>query len=195
MQLKYSSGVDYLYFIIGFIGGIFSGVGWPGLNILYGKVVDHFVQFEIDRNNAIKHNETITEIVSEFSRKTNIMAAIMVCITVVFILGNYTAIHCFQMFALRQMRQIKKLYFQSILKQEVAWFDGQNSGEFASRISSDFKKFEGAINENLGLLLYYLSTSALNLIIGLVFGWKLSLVIIAMSPIIGISSFIMTRVS
>lgn len=62
-------------------------------------------------------------------------------------------------------------------------------------VYSDFKKFESGINENLGLLIYNISCSLQNVVIGLVFGWKLSLVIIAMSPIIAVSSFGMTWVS
>lgn len=202
------------------MGAIFSGVGWPGLNILFGKVVHSFVEYEKNRASHGNDSAEVEIITEEFRAETYLYGGIMAAITVLYIIGNYTAIHSFQMFALRLMREIKKRYFASILKQEIAWFDTQNSGEFASRISrycglftfkkhqqrfhqlflsllvySDFKKFESGINENLGLLIYNISCSLQNVVIGLVFGWKLSLVIIAMSPIIAVSSFGMTWVS
>src|SRR5699024_7573097 len=124
-----------IYFFVGIIGAIFSGVGWPGLNIFFGKVVHRFVTYEKDRDNATNSGQSTETITAEFLNETYMMGAYMAIIAVVYVAANYTSIHCFQMFALRQMREIKKRYFASILKQEVAWFDRQNSGEFASRIS------------------------------------------------------------
>lgn len=135
LQLKYASTVDCVYFSIGIVGAIFSGVGWPGLNVLFGKVVHAFVQFEKNRASHANDTSQVETITEEFLGETYLYGGIMAAITVLYIIGNYTAIHCFQMFALRLMREIKKRYFASILKQEIAWYDRQNSGEFASRIS------------------------------------------------------------
>lgn len=115
-QLKYASTIDCVYFSIGIVGAIFSGVGWPGLNVLFGKVVHAFVQFEKNRANA--NNTADVDVITEkFLAETYLYGAIMAAITVLYIIGNYTSIHCFQMFALRLMREIKKRYFASILKQ------------------------------------------------------------------------------
>lgn len=134
-QLKYASTTDCVYFSVGIVGAIFSGVGWPGLNILFGKVVHSFVEYEKNRASHGNDSAEVEIITEEFRAETYLYGGIMAAITVLYIIGNYTAIHCFQMFALRLMREIKKRYFASILKQEIAWFDTQNSGEFASRIS------------------------------------------------------------
>ena len=120
---------------LGFLAAIFGGVGWPGLNIFYGKVVDRFVKFERDRDNATSHHQPTEQIVSDFLSDVYVMAGIMASIAAIYVIGNYVAIHCFQLFSLRQSREIKKRYFWSILKQEIAWYDCQSSGEFASRIS------------------------------------------------------------
>lgn len=61
--------------------------------------------------------------------------------------------------------------------------------------NSDFKKFENGFNENLGLLIYNVVGAAMNLIIGFWYGWKLSLAIVAMAPLIVITSFVMTKVN
>ena len=134
-QLKYASRTDCIYFCIGIVGAIFSGVGWPGLNVLFGKVVHSFVQYERDRANHANDSAVVESLTEEFLAETYLYGGLMAVITVLYIVSNYTSIHCFQMFALRLMRRIKKRYFASILRQEVAWFDRQNSGEFASRIS------------------------------------------------------------
>lgn len=124
------------------------------MTILFGNVVDVFVDFEVAYGNATANGLPTDDLVTEFMSQIYLLSGLLLVVMAVFILGNYANIHCFQMFSLRQMSEIKKRYFASILKQEVAWYDRQSSGEFASRISSDFKKFESGINENLGLLIY-----------------------------------------
>lgn len=133
--MKYSTTADYFYVFLGILGSTVTGFAWPALTILFGYVVDVFVEFEIAHDNATNHHLPTEEIVSSFMLDIYKLCGLMLLVMVAFISGNYTNIHCFQMFALRQMNEIKKRYFLSILKQEVAWYDRQSSGEFASRIS------------------------------------------------------------
>ena len=60
--------------------------------------------------------------------------------------------------------------------------------------NSDFKKFENGLNENLGLLVYNISTASVNLSIAFVYGWKLALVMLAISPVMLIGSVLTTKV-
>lgn len=109
------------------------------------------------------------------------------------IFSNLLAMSSFQFFALRRMRTIKRLYLEGILQQEVAWFDRQASGEFASRISGDFKKFEAGINENLAMLIFHFSSIFTCLAVGLFYGWKLSLAILVLTPIKITSSILCSK--
>ena len=195
IQVKYSTTADYVYLLIGILSSVAAGFGWPLITIQFGGLVDVFVDFEVAHDNATNSGQSTEQIEKDFMSTIYLISGLTFAIMAFFIVSNGISIQCFQMFALRQMNAIKKLYFASILKQEIAWYDRQSSGEFASRISSDFKKFESGINENLGLLIYNISSVVVNLIVGLMFGWKLSLVISSMAPIIGLSSYVMTRVS
>ena len=59
---------------------------------------------------------------------------------------------------------------------------------------SDFKKFENGLNENLGLLFFNITSAIIDLVVGFVYGWKLSLVILAVSPLMILSAVLMTKV-
>lgn len=59
---------------------------------------------------------------------------------------------------------------------------------------SDFKKIEAGLNESLGMLIDNMLAAIFNLIFGLIYGWKLSLVILAMSPLMILAAFFMTKV-
>lgn len=178
--------------MLGIIGSLIAGIGWPMLTAIFGDVVDVFVDFESKRNAA---NETVdvAELERVFMNDVYKYSALMFTVGFVYCLGNYLTIFCFQLFSLRQMRIIKRRYFDSLLRQEVAWHDNKSSGEFASKLSSDFKKFESGINENLGLLIYNIAAALVNLAVGLAYGWKLSLVILSGTPIVALTSYVTTR--
>lgn len=155
-QMKFATTADYFYVLMGILGACVTGVGWPCGTIIFGNMVDVFVDFERQHDNATAAGESTAQIEADFMGLNYMYAGLMLAVMVshapthspplpslfhlsllqaIFIVGNYITIHCFQIFALRQTGAIKKRYFQSILKQEVAWYDRQNSGEFASRIS------------------------------------------------------------
>ena len=117
---------------------ILTGLSWSIFNIIFGKVVDIFVIFERIHNNVTNNtSNTISsdDLVQNFMYEIFFYSGFTVALCVWHIIGNFSIIYCFQMFALSRMRVIKKKYFESILKQEIAWIDTKNSGEFASRIS------------------------------------------------------------
>ena len=122
--------------MIGIIGSLIAGVNWPILNILFGFVVDVFVDFEIDRQNLNSTDVGAKEqLISDFMNQVYIFAGGTFGIFVLFSIGNFMTLSAFQIFSMRMVKRVKEAYFRSILTQEVAWFDRQNSGEFASRIS------------------------------------------------------------
>lgn len=168
---------------------------WPLLNIYFAEVVNIFAKFEgdwaVNKGNASKENE----LRDNFLHEVYMNSLALSIITAGFIVGGFVMLTTFQRFSLRLMRLLKQKYFTSILAQEVAWHDEQNSGEFASKITSDFKKLESGVNENLGLFLQNIMCFFFNLIIGLVKGWKLALITIAFTPITGIVGAVVAKVS
>ena len=58
-----------------------------------------------------------------------------VFITIGVFISGYFQIALMQMAAERQVNRIRKLYFQSVLRQEIGWFDCTPSGELATRLN------------------------------------------------------------
>ena len=133
-QLKYASGADYVCIGIGILGSFIAGFNWPVLTILFGDVVDIFIEFE-RKYNTIQNETERSELLTSFMKQVYLYSGYSLANCAVFILGNFLTIYFFQMFAMRIVKRIKQKYFDSILRQEIAWFDKQNSGEFASRIA------------------------------------------------------------
>lgn len=95
-----------------------------------GSIIDAFVQYEL------KSNETDDRERSAFLRQVFFYSGLQLLDSLLYAMCLVCILYGFQMFALRQVNAYKRHYLQSILRQEIAWFDqGTASGEFASTIA------------------------------------------------------------
>ncbi|XP_023932082.1 multidrug resistance protein 1A isoform X3 [Lingula anatina] len=92
----------------------------------------------------------------------------------------------------RQAHTIRLAFFRSVLHQEIGWFDTHEPGELNTRMSDDISKIAAGINEKLGQFFQGIAAALASLILAFVKGWLLTLVVLAVSPLIILASGIMT---
>ncbi|GLJ10640.1 hypothetical protein SUGI_0132270 [Cryptomeria japonica] len=80
--------------------------------------------------------------------------------------------------------RVRERLFQSILKQEVAWFDQEENGRgvLMSRLSADCTILRAVLGDRFSVLLMGVSSTATALIICMALNWKLTLLAIALTP-------------
>ncbi|XP_071320644.1 bile salt export pump-like [Trachinotus anak] len=105
----------------------------------------------------------------------------------VFLLG-YFQISLWVTAAARQIQVIRKSYFSKVMRMEIGWFDCTSVGELNTRMSDDINKINDAIADQVAIFLQRFTTFVCGFCIGFVKGWKLTLVIVAASPLIGIGA-------
>ncbi|XP_031707885.1 bile salt export pump [Anarrhichthys ocellatus] len=108
----------------------------------------------------------------------------------VFLLG-YFQISLWVTTAARQIQVIRKMYFSKVMRMEIGWFDCTSVGELNTRMSDDINKINDAIADQVAIFLQRFTTFVCGFCIGFVKGWKLTLVIVAASPLIGIGAGLM----
>uniref|UniRef100_A0A3P9IED0 Bile salt export pump n=1 Tax=Oryzias latipes TaxID=8090 RepID=A0A3P9IED0_ORYLA len=108
----------------------------------------------------------------------------------VFLLG-YFQISLWVTAAARQIQLIRKLYFSKVMRMEIGWFDCTSVGELNTRLSDDINKINDAIADQVSIFVQRFTTFVCGFCIGFVKGWKLTLVIVAASPLIGIGAGLM----
>ncbi|KAL7120608.1 hypothetical protein ACP275_02G132300 [Erythranthe tilingii] len=92
----------------------------------------------------------------------------------------------------RQSARIRSLYLQTILQQEIAYFDQEvSTGEVIERMSSDTILIQDAIGEKVGNFVQVVSSFLGGFVIAFVKGWLLTLVMLISIPLIVISSGVM----
>uniref|UniRef100_A0AAQ4QN81 Bile salt export pump n=1 Tax=Gasterosteus aculeatus aculeatus TaxID=481459 RepID=A0AAQ4QN81_GASAC len=108
----------------------------------------------------------------------------------VFLLG-YFQISMWVKSAARQIQLIRKMYFSKVMRMEIGWFDCTSVGELNTRMSDDINKINDAIADQVAIFLQRFTTFVCGFSVGFVKGWKLTLVIVAASPLIGVGAGLM----
>ncbi|XP_066365592.1 ABC transporter B family member 9-like [Miscanthus floridulus] len=89
------------------------------------------------------------------------------------------------------IERIRALTFQSIVHQEVAWFDypENSSGALNGRLCIDALNVRRLVGDNLALLVQSTATLICGIVIAMVADWKLSLVILFVIPLVGLQGY------
>uniref|UniRef100_A0A3Q2C7V3 ATP-binding cassette, sub-family B (MDR/TAP), member 4 n=1 Tax=Cyprinodon variegatus TaxID=28743 RepID=A0A3Q2C7V3_CYPVA len=105
----------------------------------------------------------------------------------------YLQVSLWTLAAGRQVKRIRKLFFHRIMQQDIGWFDVNETGELNTRLTDDVYKIQEGIGDKVGMLIQSFSSFIAAFIIGFTKGWKLTLVILAVSPALGISAALFSK--
>ncbi|EFJ10214.1 hypothetical protein SELMODRAFT_184079 [Selaginella moellendorffii] len=95
----------------------------------------------------------------------------------------------------RLIRRVRKRSFESVVRQEIAWFDdpSNSSGAISSRLSVDAAHVKSMVGDSLSLLLQNLASLIAGLVIAFTANWILSLVVLALIPLLGAQGVVQTK--
>ncbi|XP_071977907.1 bile salt export pump-like isoform X2 [Engystomops pustulosus] len=208
---RFASCSDNWLMVFGGLAAVMNGAAPPCMLLVFGAMVDSFILYDVELqelqdpnktciNNTImwingsyhiESNETIScgllDIEKEMTRFASYYGGIGCA---VLILG-YIQISFWVTAAARQIQRIRKLYFRKVMRMEIGWFDCTSVGELNSRMSDDINKINDAIADQVGMFVQRFTTFIFGFLLGFVNGWKLTLVITAVSPLIGVGAALM----
>ncbi|NWI20704.1 ABCBB protein, partial [Crypturellus soui] len=207
--LQFSSSMEILMMIVGSFCAVLHGVAQPGMLLVFGAMADTFIEYDIEMqelkdpsktcvNNTIvwingttHQNEKnasircgLLDIEQEMTKFAGYYAGIGCAVLVL----GYLQICFWVMAAARQIQKIRKAYFRKVMRMDIGWFDCTSVGELNTRISDDINKINEAIADQVAVFIQRFTTFVSGFLLGFVSGWKLTLVIIAVSPLIGIGA-------
>lgn len=131
----------------------------------------------------LNFNGTFQDAQETFINSSYNLCMIVILFGVTRFVALYLALLFFSRAAANQAKRVKILFFRSLLRQEVAWFERNRTGDFAIRITSDLSKFEDGIGEKIALCLNALFAWMSSLISSFYYGWELTLVCLVLVPL------------
>jgi len=97
---------------------------------------------------------------------------------------------CITISSNRISNRLRVNYFQKILRQDVGYFDTVSAGELNTRLFEDIRKIAKGIGSPLTMATQGLLQFLGGIIIAFIYGWKMSLVIMATFPIIAFTGYL-----
>ncbi|XP_022083016.1 multidrug resistance protein 1A-like isoform X3 [Acanthaster planci] len=192
---RFASALDILITLCAVGFSIAQGVSFPLLLLYFGDITDAFIGSgnlggSLPANTTVPPGFYEDQFLNEIVRFCAIYAILGGAMMVV----AYFSHSLWNTTASRQMFKIRQRFFAAILRQEIGWFDTHESGELNTRLSDDVQKIKDGIGDKVGQTLYLLTVFVAGLVLGFVKSWKLTLVILAISPLVILSAGIMTKV-
>ncbi|XP_069637414.1 bile salt export pump isoform X2 [Haliaeetus albicilla] len=206
---RFSSPMEILMMAAGSFCAIVHGAAQPAVLLVFGAMADTFIEYDIEMqelkdpgktcvnntivwiNGTIHQNEKnatiicgLLDIEQEMTKFAGYYAGIGCAILVL----GYLQICFWVMAAARQIQKIRKAYFRKVMRMDIGWFDCTSVGELNTRISDDVNKINEAIADQVAIFIQRLTTFVCGFLLGFVSGWKLTLVIIAVSPLLGVGA-------
>ncbi|XP_074949474.1 bile salt export pump isoform X4 [Phalacrocorax aristotelis] len=206
---RFSSSVEILMMVLGSFCAIVHGAAQPAVLLVFGAMADTFIEYDIEMqelkdpgktcvnntivwiNGTIHQNEKNTtvrcgllDIEQEMTKFASYYAGIGCAVLVL----GYLQICFWVLAAARQIQKIRKAYFRKVMRMDIGWFDCTSVGELNTRISDDVNKINEAIADQVPIFIQRLTTFVCGFLLGFVSGWKLTLVIIAVSPLLGVGA-------
>uniref|UniRef100_A0A672TGR9 Bile salt export pump n=1 Tax=Strigops habroptila TaxID=2489341 RepID=A0A672TGR9_STRHB len=198
-----------LMMVVGGFCAIVHGAAQPAVLLVFGAMADTFIEYDIEMqelkdpdktcvnntivwiNGTIHQNEKnatircgLLDIEQEMTKFAGYYGGIGCAILVL----GYLQICLWVVAAARQIQKIRKAYFRKVMRMDIGWFDCTSVGELNTRITDDVNKINEAIADQVAIFIQRLTTFVCGFLLGFVSGWKLTLVIIAVSPLIGIGA-------
>ncbi|NXX42987.1 MDR1 protein, partial [Tricholaema leucomelas] len=189
-QFRYASWTDTLLMVLGTLLAVVHGSSLPIAMIIFGDMTDSFVA---SGNTSLTNLTNLTEDFT-FSPFPFRYAYYYSGIAAGVLLAAYIQTSFWTLAAGRQIKKIREKFFHAIMRQEIGWFDVNDAGELNTRLLDDVSKINEGIGDKIGLFFQSLTTFIAGFVVGLIRGWKLTLVILAVSPVLGLSAAIWAKV-
>ncbi|XP_011362437.1 multidrug resistance protein 1 isoform X1 [Pteropus vampyrus] len=198
-MFRYSNWLDKLYMLLGTMAAIIHGAGLPLMMLVFGDMTDSFANAGQSGNTTSANitNQSMinaTDLSDNLEKEMTTYAYYYSGIGAGVLVAAYIQVSFWCLAAGRQIDKIRKQFFHAIMRQEIGWFDVHDVGELNTRLTDDVSKINEGIGDKVGIFFQSIATFFTGFIVGFTRGWKLTLVILAISPVLGLSAAMWAKI-
>ncbi|KAL5728525.1 ABC-type xenobiotic transporter [Ranunculus cassubicifolius] len=167
---KYSSKLDMILVFFGCLGALINGGSLPWYSHLFGDFV----------NKIGNDSNDLTKMMDDVQKVCLLMAGLAAIVVV----GAYMEITCWRIVGERSAQRIRTKYLRAILRQDVGFFDTEvSTGDIMHGISSDVAQIQEVMGEKMAHFVHHIFTFFCGYAVGFVRSWKVSLVVLSVTPL------------
>ncbi|POM60401.1 Multidrug resistance protein ABC Superfamily [Phytophthora palmivora] len=173
--LSFADGKDRMLMIAGTIGAAVAGMAQPLQIVLIGDVL-----------NGLNPSDSSTSIVE----KVDDAVLNYVYVAVAAMIAGFLQVACWSTTASRQVKQIRSAYMTSIVTKEIGWFDVNEPMQLSTRIIEAAVTIHEGMGRKIGDGVHSFSMAMSGVTIGLIKGWDMALILIALMPFVAYTAFL-----
>nr|QNH67930.1 ATP-binding cassette transporter subfamily B member 1-like protein X2 [Brachionus plicatilis] len=210
--LSFSDWIDRLIMIVGLAAALGAAVVYPFMFYLYGEVAKTLVNYGRDKNNSQNLNSSTNLVFNSTSGSINVIEdrcevenkeqkdydnKISEIVNYYVLLGfvtlflEYLAHVTWNSASERQINKLRNKLYETIVRQDMSFFDQASSGELNSVLNSNIESIKVGISFKVSDFVCMLSRGIACTIMALVKAWKFTIVFFALIPFMILSTALM----
>ncbi|CAK7350307.1 unnamed protein product, partial [Dovyalis caffra] len=177
-RLAYLNRPELPVLFLGTIAAAIHGVIFPVFGLLLSKAINMFYE---PPNEIRKHSK--------------FWAALYLGLGLITYAALPLQYYLFGIAGGKLIERIRSRTFERVVHQDISWFDDptNSSGAIGARLSTDASTIRRLVGDSLSLIVQNISTVLSALIIAFAANWMLSLIIVAISPLLFVQGYIQAK--
>ncbi|WCJ23196.1 ABC transporter B family member 11 [Euphorbia peplus] len=173
-RLAYLNSPEIPALFLGALAAVANGIILPIFGLMLANIIKTYYEKEV-----------------QLQKDSRFWAFMFVLLGFVSLLATPSSTYFFAVAGCRLIKRIRSMCFEKVVNMEIGWFDEPNnsSGAIGARLSTDAAAMRGLIGDTFALLIQNAATGIAGLIIAFHSNWQLSLVILAIIPLMGVSGY------
>lgn len=164
---KYTDGKEKAYMGLAVFAAAFHGSLLPLFTIIFGRIIDAFGKDDGKNLQLVGDNAKwflILAVAAFFSSTIQVRFQLIV--------------------AQRLCARMRAMFFKSLMSQDFTWYNGNDGGELTTRVANDVNVIQSGVGDKVTGAIQFISTFIVGIIIAFRFGPLLTLVILAVAPLL-----------
>uniref|UniRef100_A0A914WE06 ABC-type xenobiotic transporter n=1 Tax=Plectus sambesii TaxID=2011161 RepID=A0A914WE06_9BILA len=191
---RYASKCDWVLLAIGAICAVVSGCGMPFMAILFAQISQSFVRITqvlnagTDVTSAPSNTTALPYTMEQFNEEIVKYSLIFVGIGILMFITASLQVITFLRVCENMIHRLRADFFKAVLRQNIGWFDENQSGTLTSKLFDNIERIQEGTGDKVAQLIQQTGQFICGLIVAFVYSWKLTLIMMSLTPVMVLSS-------
>jgi ATP-binding cassette subfamily B (MDR/TAP) protein 1 len=165
--LQFADSTDTCLMGTGFCMAIISGLNQPAQLIIFGSILDSF--------NGSTRSSSI--------KMVSFLALMYLIVAIQMFITNCLQTACMSATSGRQVKRMRDVYFRSLLRQHIAYFDANDQGALATSVMERTLVIQDGLGEKLALGVQFFVSFIAGIAVAFYYVWQLALLMLGVIPV------------
>ncbi|KAH8078415.1 P-loop containing nucleoside triphosphate hydrolase protein [Cristinia sonorae] len=183
---------------VGLLAAVGAGAAQPLMSLIFGRLVQDFIRFQqnataVLQNNTPEAEASLALAAAQFRHTAAQDAMYLTFIGIGMFVCTWTYMMTWVYTGEVGAKRLREKYLESVLRQDIAFFDAVGAGEVTTRIQTDTHLVQQGISEKVALVVTFASSFVTGFVLAYIRSWRLALALSSIMPCIAITGSFMNK--